>query len=157
ARVASISLVGADSQSDLQHIPLRTGDTITEDKVRAGIQALYDTGRYSQVEVDASPAPDGGINLAFRVTSNFYFGTIRLEPPKLLERTISGYARLPYGEKFRRSAVTQIVQSAVELLKAEGYFEATIVPDYAFDETTRLASVTLRAQPGVKATIGNVR
>jgi outer membrane protein insertion porin family len=156
-RIASLALVGTDSDADLRFIRLRVGDTITPENVREALQGLYDTGRYSQVEVDATPAPEGGTNVAFRVQPNFFFGTFRIEPESLLERQISGYVRLPLGEKFTKSAVDRIVQETVDLLKAEGYFEATVAPEYNFDNVTRLVSVTLRTESGPKATIGNIR
>ena len=73
-KVANIALSGADSQADLQVIPLRIGEVITVENVRTSIQALYNTGRYSYIEVDAESAPEGGTNLTFRVRVFFFFG-----------------------------------------------------------------------------------
>src|SRR5438094_10535073 len=147
-RVASLTLSGTESQTDLELLPIRPGDVITTDNIRSSIQALYNTGRYSYVEVDATPAASGGTDLTFRVRSNFFFSTIRLEPDNILERPLSGYFRLPYGEKFTNSAVDAIVRDTADLLKAEGYFEGTITPKYELDEATHLAFVTLSVTPG---------
>jgi len=68
------ALSGADSQADLQVIPLRIGEVITVENVRTSIQALYNTGRYSYIEVDAESAPEGGTSLTFRVRVFFFFG-----------------------------------------------------------------------------------
>src|SRR5437870_417374 len=78
-RVAGLELSGADSDADLQVIPLHTGDTITVDNVRSAIRALYATGLYNYVEVDATPAGNGATNLTFIVRVNFFFSTIRLD------------------------------------------------------------------------------
>src|SRR2546427_665688 len=156
-RIASVTLSGAETQADLQVLPIRPGDIVTVENIRSSIQALYDTGHYGYVEVDATPAANGGTDLTFRVRSNFFFSTIRLEPDNLLERPLSGYFRLPYGEKFTASAVDAIVRDPADLLKAEGYFEATITPEYQLEEATHLAFVTLRVTPGSKAKVGIVR
>ncbi len=156
-RVASLTLSGTESQTDLELLPIRPGDVITTDNIRSSIQALYNTGHYSYVEVDATPAADGATDLTFRVQSNFFFSTIRLEPENLLERPLSAYFRLPYGEKFTSSAVDAIVQETLDLLKAEGYFEAAITPKYQLEEASQLAFVTLSVTPGHKAKVGSVR
>src|SRR2546426_377520 len=78
---------------------------------------------YSYIEVDATPAGQGTTNLTFRVQPHFFFSTFRLEPANLLERSLSGYFRLPLGEKFTTSAVDRTIEDATELLKSEGYFE----------------------------------
>src|SRR5262245_46630773 len=106
-RVSSISLTGPSVQADLNTIPLRRGEIITIDNVRAAIQALYDTGRYSYVEVSATPEASG-TRLEFVVRPHFFFTTIRLVPEDLLRRPLSSLLRLPYGEKFSQNAVDRL-------------------------------------------------
>src|SRR5688572_1718280 len=89
---SSVSLAEPADSTDLERIPLRVGDTITVENVRASIQALYDTGRYRYIEVDASPDPTGGTVLTFRVQRHYFFSTFRLEPV-LLDRSLSSYFR----------------------------------------------------------------
>src|SRR5262249_14338378 len=134
-RVTSLTLSGADSQADLQLIPLRIGDVVTPEKIRDSIQALYNTQKYSYVEVDASKTPDGGTDLVFRVEVHFYFASVRLEPPDLLERSLSNYVAIPLGERFRNPAVDRMIEETTNVLKSEGYFEATVTPEYDFDKT----------------------
>ena len=55
------------------------------------------------------------------------------------------------------ATVNRIIQETADLLKSEGYFEATITPKYDFREPTQLVDVTLNANPGVKARITNIR
>ena len=156
-RVANIALSGADSQADLQVIPLRIGEVITVENVRTSIQALYNTGRYSYIEVDAESAPEGGTNLTFRVRVFFFFGNFRLTPNNLLERSLSSYVRLPFGEKFGTSAIDRIKLETTDVLKAQGYFEAVVTPQTEFDDSTRLATVTFHVEPGPKAKVANIR
>src|SRR5437016_3102532 len=156
-RVASLALSGAESQTDIEVLPIHPGDLITPENVRSSLQALYNTGHYSYVEVNATPDAGGGTDLTFNVHSNFFFSTIRLEPENLLDRPLSGYFRLPYGEKFTTSAVDKIVQDTADMLKSEGYFEAAITPQYHLEEATHLAFVTLSVVPGVKAKVGTLQ
>src|SRR5262245_42086665 len=99
-RVSSLTLTGALNQTDLQVIPLRAGDIITEENVRAAIQALHDTGQYSYVAVNAEDAGSGTTRLDFQVRPFYFFSTFRVVPENLLDRALSGLIRLPYGDRF---------------------------------------------------------
>lgn len=156
SRVESLALRGAESDADLQIVPIHAGDLITIENIRASIQALYNTGHYSQIEVDAATTPAGTTNLTFLVRPVFFFSTFKLEPENLVERSLSGHFRLPFGERFSNSAVDRIVQETAELLKSEGYFEATVSPKLDFNPMTHLVSVTLGAAPGPRAKVVNV-
>jgi outer membrane protein insertion porin family len=155
--LSKLDLSGSNTPGDVETIPIHAGDVITPENVRSSIQALYNTGHYSYVEVDAEPSPGGGTNLTFRVRPNFFFSTIRLEPENLLERPLSGYVRLPYGEKYSTSTLNNIVQDATELLKSEGYFQAAITPENYLDDSTHLAFVTLAVMPGMRARVGKIQ
>ena len=155
-RVNSLTLTGAPNQSDLQVIPLRAGDTITEEKVRTAIQALYDTGQYSFVAVDAEDAGGGTTKLDFQVRPFYFFSTFRMVPEDLIERPLSGMLRLPYGERFSNTVVNRIATDTSDLLKSEGYFDAIVTPEVQFDDTTRLATVTLNVVTKGKAIVGSV-
>jgi outer membrane protein assembly complex protein YaeT len=154
--VSSIAISGSESQSDLSALPVHNGDVLIPENLRAAIQALYDTGHYNYVEADAEAAADGTTSLTFRVKPVTFFSTFRLQPEDLLERGLSSHFRLPTGEKFNTSSVDRIVQDTTELLKSEGYFQATITPDYETDGQTSLVVVTLKANPGPKAKVGMV-
>jgi outer membrane protein assembly complex protein YaeT len=157
-RLAKVELSGSETPADLQVVPIHPGDVLTPENVRQSIQALYNTGHYSYVEVDADPAGGGvGTDLTFRVRPNFFFSTIRLQPENLLERPLSGYLRLPYGEKYSTSTVNNLVQDSLELLNTEGYFQAVITPEPYLDESTHLAFVTFVVKPGARARVGTVQ
>ena len=156
-KLSGLALSGTESQTDLEKLPLHPGDVLTAENLRVSIQALYATGRYRYVQVDAVQNPDGSTSLTFQVRPNSFFSTFRLEPENLLDRSLSSYFRLPFGDKFSTSTVERIAQDTVNLLKSEGYFQAAIEPQYDLEEASHLVFVTLRATPGEKAKIGAVR
>jgi outer membrane protein insertion porin family len=156
-RVSSIAVSGSGSQAALETLPFHVGDTLTPQNVRAAIEALYNTGQYSYVDADANVVADGTTSLTFRVRPFFFFSTFHLEPEDLLDRSLSAYFRLPFGEKFTTSAVERVVENTRDLLISEGYFQAAVTPIYRPDEQYHLIFVTLKATPGPKAKVGTVR
>lgn len=141
---------------DARLLAIHSGDTITPDNIRASIQALYSTGRYRTIAVDATAAP-GGTQVSFIVTAQYYFSTIRLEPASLLDRPITSYFPPPYGKKFSTAPVERFIADTTKLLEEVGYFNVTITPVYSPDERTRLMTVILKADAlGAPAKIQNV-
>jgi len=128
---------------DSRLLEIHSGESITPDNIRASIQALYSTGRYRSIAVDATAAP-GGTEISFLVTAQYYFSSIRLEPANLLERPITSYFPPPYGKKFSTAPVERFVADTVKLLEEVGYFNVAVNPEYSPDEKTRLMTVVLK-------------
>jgi outer membrane protein assembly complex protein YaeT len=152
---SGISLSPDADPADLQRITIRPGDVIQDENVRPSIQALFDTGRYRSIVVDATPAGNG-THLTFRATPHYFFSTFILEPEKLLGRPLSTLLRLPVGEKFSESRVQEIVTQTQQILEEAGYFNVTLTKAYGPDNDFRLRSVVLTAIAGPRARIGEV-
>src|SRR5262245_10847982 len=115
ATASSIRLSEGTSPSDLDRVPIHVGDVITPENVRAGIKALFDTGLYRSVEVDAVPSASG-TDLTFKVTPHYFFATFTLKPDNLLERSLSTLLRLPVGQKFSETRVQEITNESAQFL-----------------------------------------
>ena len=151
-RVGTIAIEGAP-ESILEVIPLRSGDLLTTESVRASIQALFDEGRYGHIEVDASESPDGTTSLTFFVEEPYFLATVILRSATLLDRPLCNYLDLPYGERFSRTQLDEIVNAVGEQFGREGYFEAEVRPTYEFDDESRLVAVTVEVGVGLPARI----
>ena len=141
---ASVVLPLPANPTDARLLTIKVGDSITADNIRSSIQALYSTGRYRTIAVDATSVA-GGTQVSFIVTAQYYFSTIRLEPANLLDRPITSYFAPPYGKKFSTAPVERFITDTTKLLEEVGYFNVTITPQYSPDETTRLMTVILKA------------
>jgi outer membrane protein assembly factor BamA len=143
-RATDVTLSEGADPKDLERIPLRSGDVITPENVRAAIQALFDTARYRSIEVDATASGDG-TTLTFIVIPHSYFGTVRLLPENLLERSLSTLLRLPVGQKFANARVEEIVQATAQLLEDDGYFNSKLSFRTSLDTGSRLQKVDIIA------------
>ena len=126
APIGEIRIEG-DAEASLEVLPLQAEDTLTSEAVRASIQALYDSGRYGRIELDAVERADGALQITFLVQRPYFLATVRLNPETLFDRPISSYVDLPYGERFSRTTLLDRIVAAVEeQLRAEGYFQARV-------------------------------
>jgi len=146
---SGIRVEGADP-SDLDLVSLRSGDVIRPENVRAAIQALFDTGRYRSVEVDAVPA-DNGTALTFNVTPHYFFGTFTLIPESLLERPLSTLVRVPVGQKYSETRVQEIVAETKQILEEAGYFNVSLTVRSERDDVHRLQNLELIANTDAKS------
>jgi len=91
-RVANIALSGADSQADLQVIPLRIGEVITVENVRTSIQALYNTGGTVISKLTRNRLRRV-VRASLSASACSFSRQFRLTPNNLLERSLSSYVR----------------------------------------------------------------
>jgi outer membrane protein assembly complex protein YaeT len=108
-------------------LPLHTGSPLRQDDVRQALQKLFDTGRFSDVAIDAEPLGDA---VALRVSTslNYFVGGVSFEgvadPPnrnQLLTAT-----KLELGTPFAESQMPQSVENLQERLHANGLYRATV-------------------------------
>ncbi len=151
--ISSVEIEG-DGPEMLEGIGIGSGDTLSPAALRSAIQSLYDRGGYGRIEVSTFPDPDG-TRLVFDVEPPYFFATIRLEPERLLDRSVSSYLGLPYGQRFSRAELDRIVSEVARQLEAEGYFSARIEPSLEFDPNTRLVTTTIAVEEGPRARVGN--
>ena len=155
-RAASVRVSEGADPSDLDRIPLRTGDIISPENVRAGIQALFDTGRYRTVDVDAASSATG-TDLTFNVSRHYFFGTFTLKPENLLGRPLSTLVRLPVGQKYSEGQVQEIREEAQRMLKEAGYFDVPLTVQSRIDSERLHADQRSQggqvADPGLEASL----
>lgn len=156
-RVEALEADGAPDTILQGDFPIVAGSVLTREGVRAAIQAMYDRGGYSRIEVEARPVSDTSTALIFHLDDPYFFATVRVEPRGLMERPLSGYLTLPYGERFSRARLDAIVEEVGELLEAEGFFGAELGATYTQDVETRLVTSVIQVDVGPAARVGEVR
>ncbi|HEX4997199.1 MAG TPA: POTRA domain-containing protein [Terriglobia bacterium] len=152
---ASVRLTDPVDGSDSLRITVHAGDVITPENVRASIDALYATRHYQYIEVEAA-AEESGTALTFRTRPFYFFGGVHLEPANLLDRSLMSFIRVPHGAKFSTAPVDRIEEETRRLLENQGYFNATLRPDFMFDQKNRLVNVALNADVFPRARISGI-
>ena len=67
-------------QDDLRKvIPIKVGGVITREGIHDSMQAILGTGRFADVQLEATRTDDGSVDLAFVTAKSFFVGDIRVE------------------------------------------------------------------------------
>src|SRR4051812_20088318 len=103
-------------------LPLKPGALLRMEDVRASIQALYSTGRFSDVSINANE--DGsGVALIISTELNYYISGVNItgerEPPN--RNQLISASKLELGTLFVESSLDQAVDNLRDKLRANGF------------------------------------
>ena len=139
-------------------LPLHAGSPLKMDDVRATLQKLYETGRYSDVSVDAEPAGDG---VAVRISTelNYFVGGVTLEgaadPPNKAQLLTA--AKLDLGAPFSGTDVGQAIENMQGRLRANGLYHARIQYQLDRNPSTEEVGIDFDLDSGDRARFDGVK
>jgi outer membrane protein insertion porin family len=134
-------------------LPLKRGQPYHATDVRAAIEALYSTGRFQDVQVDASPS-GGGVAVRFLTKGSWFVGEVSAkadfaEPPSASQIVTVAHLRL--GEAFDVTQMPAAIANIQKLLVDNGYFYAKVEPEYQYDSTYQQVRITFNVTTGKRA------
>lgn len=139
-------------------LPLHVGSPLRQADVRQSLQKLLDTGRYSDVSIDAEPLGDG-VALLISTELTYFVGGVSFDgvadPPnrnQLLTAT-----KLELGMPFVESQMQQSVESLQERLRANGLHRATVHYVLERDPHTEEVGVHFQLDAGPRARFDGVQ
>lgn len=137
-------------------LPLKIGEPLRMGAVRASIKRLYETGRFTDVVVDAEPYEDKVI-VRFITKNSWFVGRVGVQgnigqPPN--EGQLANAASLDLGRPFEESMLSEAMDRMKRLLRGDGYFEAQIKPDVQYEAATQQAHITFFVETGPRAKYG---
>jgi outer membrane protein assembly complex protein YaeT len=142
--------------SKLPGMPMAAGKAFDFDDERESLRALYRTGDYADIQVNAT-AVSGGVRIDLMVQRNFYNNVVRVvglkEPPS--EAAALAAMRLTLGEAFRESSLRDAIERLKDVLQSEGLYKPEITWSLTPHEETRQMDVLVTVVPGMRATISN--
>jgi outer membrane protein assembly complex protein YaeT len=127
-------------------------------KVRQSVQALFNTGRFSEIQVEAQRNPRGEIVLTFNGRENFFFGSIRVEgaPTPLNNTQLVNASKLTLGDQFTEEKVTAGIAGMQHVLQENGYYRAVIQPFYEWDTENQQLRIAFVVNHGPRARVGHI-
>jgi len=127
-------------------------------KVRESVQALYNTGRFSSIQIEAQRNPKGEIVLIFNARENYFFGSIGVadapNPPTATQLVDASKLRL--GEPFTEDKIKAGIEGMQRVLQENGYYTANIQPSYEWDIASQQVKALFHVSKGKAARVGKV-
>jgi outer membrane protein insertion porin family len=153
---------GIDLEALRSLIVQKANQPLERDKLRASIEALYATGRFAalQVEAEADPAAKHAIKLIFVVTQNYFNGAITVDgtPQKTNPKAnqLIAASQLDLGSVFSEDKAVSSIDRMKKIFADNGYYLATITYTLEPNDTDSQMAVHFHAVPGPLARVGNV-
>jgi outer membrane protein assembly factor BamA len=81
-------------------LPQKVNQPLDRDRIRDGIVALYGTGLFSDIQVEAEKLPNNQVAIIFVTVGNYFIGTVSVtgEPPRPSANQIISTTKLQLGE-----------------------------------------------------------
>ena len=134
-------------------MPLHAGQSYRVAQAREAIAKLYASGRYEDIQIDATPA-GAGVDLTFHTANSWFFGHMEIhgdvaEPPGAGQ--MLSVAGLSLGLPFDELDVTAGEQKIRDLLIANGYFEPQVSHHLDYEKEWQQVRVTFDVKVGRRA------
>lgn len=143
-----------------QMITQKTGEPLDRQKVRDSVQALYGTGRFSNIEVDVRPTGAHEATLVFAVSPNYFIGSITSEGAPRRQRPTNSQlidaSKLELGEILTQAKIAQAIQRMKTVLETNGFYRAEIGHKETYDPKTQVAGIHFTITPNRPAHIGQL-
>lgn len=127
--------------------------------VQKSIQALFETGRFADLQVEAERTPDAQVKLVFVGTENYFVGARRIEgrltPPPTYDQLVNA-ARLQLGELFTEEKLNSAIQGIQRVLVENGYHKATVTARLEKHPAQQLVDIVFSIGLGPIAHVGQI-
>ena len=150
------SAAGQQRLRDL--LPQKQGQPLDRDAIRQSIHVLFDTGRFTDIRVEAEPASDNRVVLSFMTTLNYFVSDVRVEgaPARPTAGQIVNAAKLPLGSPFSSERMETALTNIKDLLTENGYYRASIAPKQSEDANNQQIAILFTVTTGEQARVGTV-
>ncbi len=127
-------------------------------KVGASVRALYSTGRFADVQVEAERTPQNGVALVFVATENLFIGSLTVEgaPKRPTATQLADASKLELGHLFTPAILERAIQLMKTVLADNGYYQANVTATEDRRPETQQIDLVFHVDPGPVAHIGEI-
>lgn len=130
-------------------LPLKMGEPLQLSDVRAAIETLYATGRYADIEVDATLG-EGGVVVRILTEGNWFVGRVTVEgvsaPPSRGELAVA--SKLDLGSQFREGDGRDAIERIQQTLRSNGFYDTRIELRSEREPRTQQVNLHFVVHPG---------
>jgi len=135
-------------------LPIDAKMPLDPTKIRAAIKALYATGRFSDVAIEAQPATGGGVTVLIRTVDQWFIGPVEVHgkvkaPPN--RGQLASATRLELGQPYEEDSLQKAVSSIENLLKRNGLYHANVDSQVTRDDQHQQVALTFIVDSGKRS------
>lgn len=137
---------------------LKIGEPLTREKLHDAMQALFATGRFSDIQAEADRTDTAGVRLRFLTVANFFVGMITIEgvstnpsPNQLASAT-----RLQLGELYSQEKLDRALAGIQRVMEENGFHKSKVTNSEQRDEQQHQINLTFRVAAGSRASVGEI-
>jgi outer membrane protein insertion porin family len=142
----------------LASIPVKVGQALTRDTLHDAMQALFATGRFSDIQAEADRIETTGVRLRFLTVANFFVGLVTVEgvsnnpsPNQLASAT-----RLQLGELYSKEKLDRALAGIQRVMEENGFHKSKVVSSEKRDEQQHQINLLFQVTAGPRAIVGEI-
>ncbi len=138
--------------------PLKIGEPLTREKLHDAMQALFATGRFSDIQAEAERTETAGVRLRFLTVANFFVGMLAIEGVSTnpSANQLASATRLQLGELYSRDKLDRALAGIQRVLEDNGFHRSKVTVSEQRDEQQHQTNMTFHVVPGPRAVVGEI-
>ena len=147
-----------EAASLLAATPLKTGEPLTREALHGAMQALFATGRFSDIQAEADRTDTAGVRLRFLTTANFFVGMVAIEGVSTnpSANQLASATRLQLGELYAREKLDRALAGIQRVMEDNGFHQSRVTISEERDELQHKVNMTFHVAPGPRAVVGEI-
>jgi len=138
--------------------PLKVGEPLTREALHDTMQALFATGRFSDIQAEADRTDTGGVRLRFLTTTNFFVGMVLIRGVSTnpSANQLASATRLQLGELYAPEKIDRALTGIQRVMEENGFHQSKVTTSEQRDEPQHEVNLTFRVVPGPHAAVGEI-
>lgn len=136
----------------------KPNEPLDRQKISQSIRALYASGRFADLQVEAARTPQNQVALVFVAQENLFVGAVTAEgaPKHPTANQLIDSSKLQLGELYAREKVDRALKLMKTVLAEDGYYQPVITVEESPHPEAQRIDLNFKVQPGEPARIGQV-
>src|SRR5271169_5381112 len=147
-----------EAASLLTATPLKIGEPLTRESLHDALQALFATGRFSDIQAEVDRTETAGVRLRFLTTANFFVGMVGIEGVSVnpSANQLASATRLQLGELYSREKLDRALAGIQRVMEENGFHQSRVTISEQRDEQQHQVNMTLHVVRGPRAVVGQI-
>ena len=147
-----------EAASLLAATPLKIGEPLTREKLHDAMQALFATGRFSDIQAEADRTATTGVRLRFLTTANFFVGMITMEgvSQNPSANQLVSATRLQLGELYSPDKIDRALAGIQRVMEENGFHQSKVTFSEQHDDKQHQVNMTFHVVSGIRAVVGEI-